>query len=355
MTASPRQRLERAGRRQVLRMAAALLAVRPRPVTLPAAPRILVIRCDARLGNVLMLTPLLDSLRRRFPSGTLHVLATPQACPFLQHHPAVDRVLVYRKRAILHRDGPVRTPWRLRRHGYDIAIDAANPTDPSTTQTLLVRLAGARFTVGSAQGHGASLYTAPVLIDPTRHEIALRLQLLQPLPGTYATPCLSLPRWPPVNGAVSTFVFAHKPHFGILNVGARVAYKHLTAAQYAAIALKHPRGHGRLVITYGPKEANLARAVARDLPEAILAPPTTVPELAYIFGQASWVVTCDTGPMHLAVATGTPTAGIFLSADPKRFGYPNAPHCVIDARLGFTATHLQTLARWQASHPASSS
>jgi ADP-heptose:LPS heptosyltransferase len=72
--------------------------------------------------------------------------------------------------------------------------------------------------------------------------------------------------------------------------------------------------------------------VAERIPAATLAPPTGLWELAHLLNAARAVVTCDTGPMHLSVAVGTPTCGIFVSTPPPRYGYPDAPHAAVDAR-----------------------
>jgi ADP-heptose:LPS heptosyltransferase len=68
------------------------------------------------------------------------------------------------------------------------------------------------------------------------------------------------------------------------------------------------------------------------VPEAELAPPTGLTDLADLMHCARAVVSCDTGPMHLAVAVGTPTCGVFVSTDPSRYGYAEAPNLVLDVR-----------------------
>jgi ADP-heptose:LPS heptosyltransferase len=58
----------------------------------------------------------------------------------------------------------------------------------------------------------------------------------------------------------------------------------------------------------GPEEMPLAeQIVVHSGGEAILAPPTSMKELASLCRRAALFVGSDTGPMHLAVAVGTPT------------------------------------------------
>lgn len=58
---------------------------------------------------------------------------------------------------------------------------------------------------------------------------------------------------------------------------------------------------------------------------------TSLASLPELVQQAAWVITNDSGPMHLAAALGAPTMAIFGPTDPERFGpYPlDAPNHVV--------------------------
>jgi ADP-heptose:LPS heptosyltransferase len=45
---------------------------------------------------------------------------------------------------------------------------------------------------------------------------------------------------------------------------------------------------------------------------------------------AGLTVTNNTGPMHLSVAVGAPTLGLFFRIDMERWGHPYAPHRMVD-------------------------
>ena len=59
--------------------------------------------------------------------------------------------------------------------------------------------------------------------------------------------------------------------------------------------------------------------------------------------KAAYTISCDTGPMHIAAATGKPVLGIFVSTPPKRYGYTNDKNSVVDARNAFKEAELQEL------------
>ena len=66
------------------------------------------------------------------------------------------------------------------------------------------------------------------------------------------------------------------------------------------------------------------RAVAERIIDAadhgVLAPPTTLPQLAGLLAHAKVVVSGDTGPLHLALALGVPAVGLFGPVPAERNG-----------------------------------
>jgi len=339
------KKLERWGRWLLASLVSLLFGVRRRPVSLTSDGRILVVRLDERIGNLLLLVPLLDSLRQRFPKAQIDLLASIKGLELLDSHPCIDSVLPFRKRALFAADGPLRTPFRLRRRRYQLAIDAANPIDPSTTQAILVRLCGARHTVGADHPGFGRAYSARVRIpDPSAHEIDLRLALLTPVPGDILSRRVFLGELPTLAAAspVPPFLEGREP-FVVLNVGARMRSKMLPVDTYVALA---ERIDGPVVVTFGPRERDIAEAVSERFDAATLAPPTDLWELTHVLRAAGAVVTCDTGPMHLSVAVGTPTCGIFVSTDPDRFGYSDPPHAAVNVRERDTGDWLGEVDTW---------
>lgn len=328
---SPLKRLELTGRRFLTWLIASLLAAPRRVIDLGATPRILVVRLDERVGNLVLLTPLLSTLKARYPGATVDVLGYKKTRALLEGHPAVAQVHAFDKKSLTSGHGPLGIIGFLRERAYDVVIDAANPTDPSFTQALITRLAGARYSVGPAHGAFERLYTTPVRIANAGHEIDLRLQLADALPGTELTRAPSLGPQGAPSEAVRSFVETLRTYI-VVNLGARLREKWLPPQTYAELAEAIRESGRTAVLTWGPAELELARAVQQLAPCAVLAPPTNLADLAYVLERAHAVVTCDTGPMHIAVATGTPTCAIFVSTDPARYGYDNAPHRAVDSR-----------------------
>jgi heptosyltransferase-1 len=82
------------------------------------------------------------------------------------------------------------------------------------------------------------------------------------------------------------------------------------------------RGRGiPLVVVWGSAaERTVAEQVVDGADHGILAPPTSIPQLAGLLSHAAVVVSGDTGPLHLALALGTPAVGLFGPVPAERNG-----------------------------------
>jgi heptosyltransferase I len=91
-----------------------------------------------------------------------------------------------------------------------------------------------------------------------------------------------------------------------------------------------------VVIAWGPGEKHLADGIAEG-GKGMVAPPTTLRELAFVLSRGRLVVAGDTGPLHLAAALGTDVIGLFGPTDPRRNGpYGQIARCVASYEAGRT-------------------
>ncbi len=290
-------RLRDAGRRLVIALATALFPTPRR--TLPAVP----------------------DLREGLPHAELHLLAAArQSGVVASRH--VKRVIPFEKRLFFRR------PWRLvallralRRERYDAVVEAGHWSGSSLTASLLARVvAGGGPVVGHLRGESARFLSHPVQHDPANeNEVRAKLELLRPfglLPRGLA-PETELGSEPglaePILAAAGV-----TGAFAVLNPGARMADRRWPAAAHAAVARGVAARGLEVLVVWGPGEETLARAVAEGS-GARLAPPTDLRQLAAVLRRARLCVSNNSGPMHLAVAVGTPTVGVFLSGDARRW------------------------------------
>jgi heptosyltransferase-2/heptosyltransferase-3 len=95
-----------------------------------------------------------------------------------------------------------------------------------------------------------------------------------------------------------------------------------------------------VLVTGAPGERDLVRELCAGSPNAVpLAGATTLPELIEVLRGAALVAGPDTGPLHLAVATGTPTVTLYGPTSIAQFG-PWGP----------TTRHQALAAGWSCPH-----
>ena len=84
---------------------------------------ILVVRFR-QLGDAILTTPLLNTLRRNFPGAQIHYVLNQRITPLFEGHPSVDRVIPFTDDELHHTAVYLRKVWRIvHATHYDVIID----------------------------------------------------------------------------------------------------------------------------------------------------------------------------------------------------------------------------------------
>lgn len=307
---------------------AAIVLFRPwrRNRPLPAHPRrVLVVRPDARVGEALLTTPVLDALKQLTPPPAVDVLVHPKIARVLRGHPSIDELIAAR----LSSFGTIRA---LRRKRYDVILNCANWTAPSVSPTLVARLSASRGAVVGPRLWPLTWLQTHSLAprEHTRSEVDQRMHLATAIPGVQPRRQLSF-RTPQLGPTVQAFLATLTPRaYAVVNPGGRLDWRRVPAEVFGVAARTLAEAGVTPIVTWGPGEEELARVVAAAHPLATVAPPTTIDELAALMKDAKLTVANNTGPMHLSVAVGTPTLGLFVAMDMERWGHATPPHRMVD-------------------------
>jgi heptosyltransferase-3 len=121
--------------------------------------------------------------------------------------------------------------------------------------------------------------------------------------------------------------------FVLIHPGSRWLFKCLPAAATAAMLDRVHALGWPLVMTGAPDPAEkpLVDAIKAALASPIvdLTGQLTLPELSALIGSARLFIGCDTAPMHLASAAGTPVVAWFGPSDERVWGPWRVPHRVV--------------------------
>ncbi len=305
---------------------------------------ILVVRLSA-IGDVVNCLPALRLLKREHPEAAITWAAEQPSASLLEGDPDIDEVFVVKRKewtrgvlksANLASLGSAFSA--LRKKKFDIAIDFQG----NLRSGVVTFGSGARvrvgFTAGRVKEHSHVFYTKHVFLPKTvMHRVRKNLLLL----GALGIEPEVLPAELQVHagdGRVTERFLKEKQiedlqvitvHPGVSKFG---AFKQWAPERFAQVAGKLAGAKGRaVVITWGPGERALAEEVV-ELTEgaALLGPePHGLRELAYLLKQSVLFVGCDTGPLHIAAAVGTPVVAIFGPKDPGIYGPAGEGHVVV--------------------------
>jgi len=154
-----------------------------------ALKKILVIRRD-NIGDLVLTTPLLHSLRKQFPTARIDLLTNSYCAPVLDGNTDVDQVMIYEKghhrgnrslfRVYFER---LQLIWKLRKSKYDCIVLGKPSVEPRPLQ--LARMIGAPRIIGiTAPGSPFEKYlTNPLYWEPSQgqHVAERCMQLLSAL------------------------------------------------------------------------------------------------------------------------------------------------------------------------------
>jgi ADP-heptose:LPS heptosyltransferase len=290
------------------------------PGELPRAgiQRILVCRPNHRLGNTLMVTPLLAELEARFPGAEVDVLGSGGATRgVFAGYASIGEFFLLERRALRHPIATVNTLRRLRSKRYDLVIDAASG---SSSGRLAAGMAQARFQVSVEGTPDAPVHFA------ARPVHALRVALGD---TSGVTPPLDL-RLSDAERAKGAERLAR-----VLNAAQGSGAPVMAIFPNATGAKRQDTAWwqaflGALFARIG--ERRVVELVAADgisrLDNAYPTYFTSDPrKLAAFIDAAGSYISADCGVMHLAAATQAITIGLFSRTDPKRYapyGHGNA-------------------------------
>ena len=293
--------------------------------------RILIVRLGS-LGDVVHAIPLAAAIREHLPDAEITWVVESPHAPLVELVPAVHRIERWKPRAIAGEEGVLAVVRRLRGHAFDWAIDVQG----LLKSAVLARLSGATRVVGFDRASlrepaAARFYDDRVSPAAGQHVTRLNLSLLQPL-GVAATGT-SFPITDVVSRPAEEALHAAGGDAALLNPGAAWPNKRWRPERFGALARRvHEQTGLRSIVTWGPDEAPLARAVVEAAGDAaVLAPPTRIADLAALLRRTRVAISGDTGPLHLAAAVGTPLVGLYGPTDPARNG-PWDPDDIVVSR-----------------------
>ena len=303
----------------------------------PSWPRQVLVIKPSSLGDVVHTLPAVAAIKRHYPEAPLRWVVNPEWAPLLQGNPHIDEVIIFPRAEFRGVRAITRfLPW-ARRFGKNYAADLVLDFQGLLRSGILSRCARQRAsgrTVGLSDAReGAGLfYDETADVRSRRHAVDRYLALVEHLGIATPRPLeWPLPPGDPVSGVAPGAVLLHP--------FSRGEGKSLTIDEVAAICAElapHPVqivGRSELSFPLPPNATNLLNQ-------------TTLAQLIWLIRQARFVVSVDSGPMHIAAALTDQLLSIHTWSDPRKVGpYRGDAWVWKDGRLSRMSEHLPGAAR----------
>jgi len=274
------------------------------------------------LGDVLLTTPLLHSLRQAYPDARLDVLVFRNTASMLEGNPDISHIITTPNRPKLV------DYWQLIRQlfrRYDLAI-ATQAGDRPFLYTLLA----APFRVAVVPPKNTTGWWKRFFVqrwvefdDENTHTVLQHLKLLDLIK---VPRCFSLvpPQIGNTQQLVKQFPFlSDNTGYAVLHPHPQWTYKQWTVEGWIEIGLHLKKLGLKLVLSGGPaqQEIDYVANIQCQLPDDTinLAGQVSLAQLAYIIARAKLYIGPDTGITHLAAATGIPVIALYGPTNPEKW------------------------------------
>lgn len=299
----------------------------PAEAELANVKRILVVRPDERIGNAILIIPLLNAIRKRFPDAHLSLVMARRYWDLCEFIPSVDEFIPFDKRHYARNPVSfVAFIRRLRKVKYDLVFDASGDHSVSFTHLAITAYSGGRFRIGHDRGEAGQCYEVAVPVATMdRHETERHLDLLRAIAHVDADPRPLIK--PTADNGYATKLWREcgwnpSSPTVIIHPGAR-GRKRWHAARFAEVAARLVGLGHQVGVVWGPSDANAAAEMLESVPSAVKRIGVlSFRDFVSTISRADVFFSGDCGPMHLAAAT-PPRRGVvtvFVIDKSERYG-----------------------------------
>jgi len=290
-------------------------------VKLHKAPKALVIK-PSSLGDIIHSLPFLNAFRKRYPDSTVHWAVFKGLEGILKGHPMIDRLVVIDKGRFRNPLNVVKSVLALRAELRSEAFDIAVDLQGLLRSGVMAAMSSAPVRAGFSDAREGSpfFYTNVIEGGKDIHAVDRYLRIAAMLDcdtSTIEFPMVHDDCKPPFDG-----------DYAVIVPGARWATKQWPAEYFGSLASILPV-RSVVVGSNGDMRAGDTVVSRSDGKAVNMAGKTTLRELSGLIMKARYVITNDTGPMHIAAAYNVPVIAIFGPTNPVNTGPYGSIHKIL--------------------------
>ena len=304
--------------------------------------RILIIRQHDQLGDLLIATPALRAVRRRFPDAFIAVVVREYTAPIVQNNPYIDEVIVFYEKLWRWNLRKLIFFWKSIRNKFDCAI-VLNTISRSLSSDLVALVSGAKFIVGPDHlmldaSSPEKIYNVLVSRSSSQmHEIDRNLDIVRILGAdendfeydlvlTDAEVNEAEKIYQSLKIGLGKMVVG--VHFGALNPSKCFPLEKLSVI----IDWMAEKFDAEIVLIISPNEIERRKIVMSAVHHRIFTAPVMPLRIMAAFLRHLNLVLCnDTGTLHLAASQRVPTVSFHSLSDPAIWKPPHSRHIAVRA------------------------
>lgn len=283
------------------------------------------------------MTPALSALKKGFPNSHISLVINPWVREIFDGNPDFDEIIIYDEKGNEKTlKGKIRFIHSLRNRNFDMGI-IMQPR--SYKAAFFVYLSRIPERIG--YGHTLRNLLLTRIVNPPKtpvHAIDMFLNIVLSLGVEPASKEPYLAFSPEADAWADRFLEERGVNRGELligiNPGAFKQSKRWPEPRYAELSDMMIKEFGaKIIIFQGRGEDKIVGKVVSLMREKAIVANTSIKELAALTRRCKLFVSNDTGPMHVAAASGTPVIALFGPADPQRSRPWGRDHIVIKKNL----------------------
>jgi len=291
---------------------------KPSPGLQALTPQTVVVYSTTALGDFLMNTPAIWSLKNRFPTSKFVLVSSEKNKDLVSRYNWFDKIYIWDNKIANY----LPLFFKLRRHKPDLSVilHAHFPYDIMSSV-----LSGSKAIVRDHYGSESPLLNKYLdhysgYFDD--HTIKRKLKLIEALGAESGQTRMHLPEL----DLPATAAPGHRRIGFQLGASKDIRRWPLESFCQLATALLARWPDAEIIVTGTAAEQPLERAFIQGLPPHCrsnitpMAGKTNLSGLIGLIRTLDLLVTGDTGPLHIAVAAQTPTVSLFATANPRYTG-----------------------------------
>ena len=281
------------------------------------------------LGDVLIRTAVINALKELYPQAKITAICDTNTKAVLSNNPLVDSFILFdrnNKNKFKKNIGKIKGFWSVRKENFDLLVDLYN----GGSSPFIVSISGARYRLGYNHQKDKKVYNlrsdyVPYSNSKVDSFNLQSMSILQALSDKVfpLKPCFNISLR--VEESIQKYIDSialNEKNIYILNLGAGSVDKLLENEKYLEVVKYIYEKYDYIpAVVLNPGQEYLQETFINDFLEPanvsyIKLKPLSIDEIAVLIKKTKFIITPDTGIMHLSFALGTFVYTAFTYTNP---------------------------------------